>query len=441
MLSARFVKKSKGLSGILGAILLVSMVFAALQVQMVSAAAITINVSPANAPVGDIITITGINATAGAEVRIYVVGFLFFATTTANATGGYSVDVTVPVVPSDVYTLMALDVADGDTASTTFTVEPRITLSPNQGGYNSEVSIRGDGFQPYDTISILFDGVDVTPMPAPQTDFIGSFKSSFYLIQRPNGTYTVTAMDTWINSASANFTVVAKIFVWPKTSSSPAALAFVEGYGFDVSVNVTVRFGSVDVSPYPWLTTDGMGYFGVPFFVPEVPDGIYMLEAMDANGNSAYLQYIVPSPILTLTPSRVSTSSLVTARGYGFSQRAAILLYLEDVAMTSMIDLTMMSPGMTAKEDGTFEYSFIVPVTHPGVYTVNAYTMSGPHPTPLQLEASAPFMIVDNAAIDVEVNVGSTHFRGELVEFYVKTAFAGDLVNAKIDSARLYYSN
>lgn len=442
MLLESFSAKSGNFKRAMMIVALASMVSASLHVQTARADPITIEVIPTSAPVGSTVTITGINATAGATVRLYLIGMFFLATNTANGTGGYSINITVPAVPSDVYWITALDDVEGDTASTMFTVEPRIVLSPTQGGFESKVNVNGDGFERDSDITIFFDGNDVTPFPPPRSDPLGSFESSFTINSPyPNGTYIVEAFDFWGTVASAEFYVIPRIRVWPKTSGSPTSLAFVEGSGFAVSVNATLHFGSVDVSPYPWFMTDGSGSFQVPFFVPEVPNGIYTINATDVNGNTVLAQYVVPSPILMLTPSRVSGSSIVTARGIGFMYRSAILLYLEDITMTHLIDLMWMSPKLQVAEDGSFEYSFIVPVTEPGVYTVGAYVMLGGPPSDLQKEASAPLTIVDDTPIDIEVNVGSVHFRGEMAEFYVKTAFAGALVNAKIDAARLYYSN
>ncbi|HKZ94431.1 MAG TPA: hypothetical protein VJ249_07620 [Candidatus Bathyarchaeia archaeon] len=439
-MSLELLKKPVNCGRVFVLILLFSMI-AASNIQTAKADPITINVSPASAPVGTIVTVTGVNATAGAEVRIYLIGFLLLKTTTANETGGYSVNITVPAVPFGMYLIMALDVAEGDTASTTFTAEPIITLNPTMGGYNTQVFIRGDGFQGFSDITILFDGTDVTPSPTPQTDPIGSFETSFFVISAPNGTYTVTASDMWGNSASTEFNVVPRIMcVWPGASGSPSTLVVLDGFGFGSSVNITLRFGSVDFTPYPWMLTNFDGSFELPFFVPDVPDGIYTIEANDTDGNMAFLQFMVPSPILTLTPNRTSEASLVVARGIGFMPNARILLYLEDVAMTHLIDLMWMSPNLIVMDDGSFEYSFIVPVTEPGVYTVTAFMMLGA-PTDLKELASAPLTINDNSPIDMEVNVGAIHFRGEIAEFYVKTAFGGNLVNGKIDVAKLYYSS
>ncbi len=435
-----FPRKSANLKRVLMLISVVLIVASALRIPMGKADPISVSVSPANASVGTIISISGVNATAGAEVRVYL-WVIFLATTIANETGGYSLDVAVPAIPSGTYPIMAYDVAEGDTESAMFTVEPRILLTPTAGGYENEVFIRGDGFLDFDDITILFDGIDVTPFPMPQTDPLGSFESSFRVPSRPNGTYTVTASDTGVNSASAEFNVVSRIIcVWPGASGAQSSLAVIDGFGFGSSVNVTLYFGSVDVTPYPWYSTDWDGYFELPFFVPDVPDGFYTITANDTDGNVAALQFVVPSPILTLTPSRTSGSSLVTARGIGFMPNAPILLYLEDVTMTHLIDLMWMSSNLFVDIDGSFEYSFFVPAAKPGIYTVTVYIMLG-GPTDLREVASAPLTIFDNSPIDVEVNVGSIHFRGEMAEFYVKTAFGGNLINAKFASVRLYYSD
>jgi len=418
-----------------------SMLAAAFNIQTAKANPLTIEVSPTSAAVGDTITISGLDATPLGEVKIYFVGMIFIATTTANETGGYSISVTVPPVPTDTYPIMALDVASGDTQSTTFTVEPRILLTPSQGEWNTEVSVVGDGFSYDSNVTIMFDWIDVTPSTVPHTDFLGSFQANFWVPSIPNGTYTVTATDELGYSATTEFRVIPTLATGLRPSGAPSSLAFVSGYGFASDVNATLMFDSVDVTPYPYFTTSWDGSFSVLFFVPQVPDGIYTITATDDEGNSASLTFVVPSPLLTLSPNRTFESSVVTAMGWGFQPSAPVLLYLEDMTMTSMVDLLLMSPNLMTDVYGYFEYQFVVPITKPGVYSVSAYGISGPWSAEAEKLASAPLTVVEGQPLDLEVNVGSTHFRGELAEFYVKTAFDGNLVNAKIDKAKLYYSN
>ncbi len=417
------------------------MLAAALHVQTAKADPLTIEVSPTSAAVGDTITVSGLDATPLGEVKIYFVGMIFVATTTANETGGYSISFAVPPVPADTYPIMALDVASGDTMDTTFTVEPNILLTPSQGEWNTEVSLKGDGFSVDSDVTVMLDWIDVTPWPVPHTDFLGSFQASFLVPSIPNGTYIVTVTDGWGYSASAEFRVIPALATWLRPSGAPSSLAFVSGYGFAPDVNATLTFDTVDVTPYPYLTTNWDGSFSVPFFVPQVPDGIYTITATDDEGNSAFLTFVVPSPLLALTPNRTFESSVVTAIGWGFQPSAPVILYLEDMTMTSTVDLLWMSENLMADVYGYFEYQFVVPITKPGVYSVSAYAMSGPWSSEVERLASAPLTVVDGQPLDLEVNVGSTHFRGELAEFYVKTAFDGNLVDAKINKAMLYYSN
>jgi len=407
----------------------------------VKAAPLTIDVSPPSAQVGSTIVVSGTNATPNGEVGIYVMGFIFMATTTADETGNYSVNVTAPAVPTGSVTLVAIDVETGDTASAPFDVEPRITLTPAQGSCYDEITVRGDGFQSGSNITLDFDGADVTPYPEPQTDFLGSFETTFTVPLTPNGTYTVAAEDLWANSATAEFTVTPEVTLWPQSSGTPSALTIINGYGYAQSVNITAHFGSIDITPYPTYQTSPDGSLSMPFFVPQVENGTYTVNVSDAAGNWATAPFIVGSPILTLTPDKTSRSSVVTATGAGFPVRGSVLLYLEDITMTDIFDLMWSSRKLFPDENGAFEYSFIMPITNPGTYTVTAYLISGPSPSEPKKVASATLTVVDDSALNIERDVGSIHFIGEVAEFYATMSHNGQLVDANIDKATLYYSD
>ncbi len=353
------------------------MLTATLSIVSVSAAPITIVVSPTSGTVGSTVTVSGENASSNGEVRVYLEGFVFMATTTANATGGYSVNITMPAVPAFTFGITALDVTTGDTNSASFTVQPKIILTPEEGSYNDTVTVKGSGFQDVSLITLLFNGMNVTPSPPPLTDFLGSFEATFNVPSMPNGTYTVTA-DDGINNASELFTVIPEILLFPETSGPPSTFVMVTGTGFAPSVNVTIEFDAINVANYggivTWLDGSfGTGFFPAVFFVPEVPNGTYIVNATDETGNSATAPFTVPSPVMTLTPNITSGSSIITATGSGFPPNMPVLLYLEDVFLVDLIDLMAGGQALFADEYGSYEYSFIVPVAKPGVYTVAAY--------------------------------------------------------------------
>ncbi|MGQ9460810.1 MAG: hypothetical protein ACUVRA_06235 [Candidatus Bathyarchaeaceae archaeon] len=374
--------------------------------------AITVTVSPSSGTFGTTITVSGDNATADGEVRVYVsvifVAF-FAATTIANSTGGYSVNITVPAVPADTYHLLVLDVETGDTATTTFTVQPKIILAPEEGSCDDEVTVKGYGFRSGQLITITFDGNDVTPMPQPRAGDFGSFEAKFRVPSTPNGTYTITA-DDGVNSASALFTVIPKITLRP-TSGPSSTLVFVSGTGFGSSVAYSIHFDTINITMYTGfaVTTNPDGSFTQVFSVPDVPDGMYLVNATDETGNSATAPFWVPSPIMMLEPNTTFGSSIVTVSGLGFPPKSPVLIYFEDILVVNLLDLMTESEKLFADEYGSYEYSFVVPVTEPGVYTVRAYSLSEDGGLRIGEElASASLTIVENPTLeDIEEEVAS----------------------------------
>ncbi len=377
------------------------MIASALMMSPVRANPITVSVSPTSGTPGTSVLVSGDDATPYGEVRIYLSVFfvsLFMETTTADGAGMYSVNITVPAITSGSYSVLALDVTADDDASTPFTIETKIEIDPTEGSGNDQATVKGYGFNSVSLITLTFNGTDVTPWPQPQTNEFGSFTTTITIPNVPKGTYEVNASDGTYYALTA-YTVFPKVRLSP-TSGPPTTVALVGGTGFASSVAVSIEFGNINVTMYPPVPTDADGSFMQVFFVPEVPDGEYMVNATDETGNSATAQFLVPSPTLTLEPSTTTGNSIVTVRGSGFPPYQPILLYVEDNMVVSLIDLMVVSEAIYADEYGVYEYPFIVPVENPGIYKVVAYSAS----TGLGLQkgeeiASAPLTITENALL------------------------------------------
>jgi len=373
------------------------MLTTALSIVSVKASPITVAISPTSGPVGTPVTVSG-NATASGEVRVYFVN-LFAATTTANSTGGYSVNITVPTLPAGAWSISVLDVTTGDTATDMFTVQPKIILTPEEGSCNDEVTVKGYGFYSGRLITLMFDGIPLTPISRPVTDDFGSFEAKFTVPSMPNGTYNVQASDG-TNSASASFNMIPKITLSP-TSGPSVTIVSVNGTGFGSSVGYSIEFDTINVTAYGTTSTNPDGSFMQMFLVPDVPDGTYTVSATDDDGNSATAPFFVPSPVMTLEPSTTFSSSMVTAMGSGFPPNEPVLLYFEDTLVISLIDLMTESQALFVDEYGSYEYFFIVPVAKPGVYTVTAYRVSGDGGLVIGEElASASLTVVENPALE-----------------------------------------
>jgi len=265
------------------AVLVVVTLTPALFIVSVKASPITLTVSPTSGPVGATVTVSGSNATAEGEVRVYVAVFwfgFFAATTTANSTGGYSANFTVPAIPAGMYSIAVMDVETGDTNGTNFTIEPKIVLTPEEASCNDEVKVKGYGFDSETPINLTLDGTDVTPTPQPETGPFGSFETELSVPSVPSGTYNVTA-DDGVNQASASLTMTPKITIMP-TSGSPATLVLVNGTGFTPFVGLSIEFDAINVTMTPTFPTEADGSFIQLFLVPDVPDGTYTLKATPA---------------------------------------------------------------------------------------------------------------------------------------------------------------
>jgi len=402
-MSTKSFSKNSAYKRTLIAILVGMMLITTSTIVSVKASPITVTVSPTSGTFGTTVTVSGNDATAGGEVRVYfgIFFFAFFAArTTANSTGGYSVNITVPALSVGTYAISVLDVETGDMNTAWFDIQPTIVVTPEEGSSYDEIAVKGYGFSSGNLITLTFDGDDVTPTPQPETDDWGSFEAKFNVPPAPNGTYTVTAEDEGANSASADFTTIPKITLNP-TSGPPATLVFVNGTGFGSSVAYSIEFDAINVTMYGTISTDPDGSFMQIFLVPDVPDGTHRVKATDADGNSATASFLVPSPVMTLEPSTTFSSSMVTVKGSGFPPNEPALLYLEGTLVISLTDLMTESQSLFADEYGSYEYSFVVPIAKPGVYTVTAYSIPEGGGLVIGEElASSSLTIIENPAFE-----------------------------------------
>ena len=366
------------------ALLVIAISLMALPIVPIQANPITVAISPTSGTVGSTVTVSGSGATAGGEVRVYW-GDAFMDTTIADGTGVYSVDIVVPNNRAGPMDIRVRDVTTGNADHATFTVKSKIVLIPDKGSAwygGDKITVVGTGFGIHEfppprepwwapcNVTLEFNGVVWTNITS--TNWDGSFEARFYVPDTmPSGTYTVNATDDLGNSASAPFTVVPKIISWP-TSGSTATHVHVAGWGFAASKSVTVTFDGINVTIFSGLMTDPQGRFGNWFKVPDVPDGIFTITATDVDGNSASAPFVVPRPVMFLTPNVTVGSSIVTVTGLGFPSGPPVVVTINETASMDIVYTGMMLMQTFPDEYGSFEFSFVLPITKPGVYNVTA---------------------------------------------------------------------
>ena len=132
----------------------------------------------------------------------------------------------------------AIEIANASSPSTDVTIggsgtvtarfipalQSTISIGPSSGPPGTAVSITGSSFYPGSTVTISYDGNAVGSLAASAS---GSFSTSFTVPRLPNGTYAVSAVDSYGDSATAYF-VESTVPVQGAALNSTAAIAYVE---------------------------------------------------------------------------------------------------------------------------------------------------------------------------------------------------------------------
>lgn len=173
--------------------------------------------------------------------------------------------------------------------------------------------------------------------------------------------------------------------------------------------------------------TDANGNFSISVIIPEAVFGGHRIIAEGTGGTpTPRLHYgsagfsVVPS--LSAVKAVLAPGERIELRGRGFPASADTELNFEDVRQT-----TVVSSGL-----GSFSATIFAPQILGGTYTVRAIARSE------GVSADATIVVVEQGVLDVQASVGTLHFRGEVVDFFVLVTAKGAPTDATI-TATLWF--
>ena len=176
----------------------------------------SISLDKGGGAVGTTVTINGDGFRAGQTVTFTFSPYpeIDLGSVPATPVGECSYVFNIPESTGKEHKVTATDAA-GNTAQTTLSVIPTITLDPVSGAIGESVKATGTGFGYKSRFSIDFDGNQVK---TDNTDSNGSFDISFKVPDMELQTYNVTISDTEGNTAVIAFTINAgeASFVFPQ---------------------------------------------------------------------------------------------------------------------------------------------------------------------------------------------------------------------------------
>jgi len=269
----------------------------------------TITLSPSTGYVGDTVIISGTGFAANSPITFYFDSVIVTAvTSTTNANGSFpNTTFTIPSTSRGGHTIEARD-ASLNSATATFAVANKITVSPTSGAVGDTVTINGTGFAASSPITFYFD--DVSVGTATYTNLNGSFTNNTFTIPSTSrGSHTIKAQDASGNYAIATFTVAHKITITPTSGVSGISVT-VSGTGFGANRPITIKYNNNLVTTTPAsITTDANGSFSASFTVLASIAGTYKVDATDGT-NTASANFV------STTDATISQTTSEAAPGY-----------------------------------------------------------------------------------------------------------------------------
>ncbi|MFC1920294.1 IPT/TIG domain-containing protein [Chloroflexota bacterium] len=378
------------LTRILSLVAVISLVAAILPVTTVLAAEL-LYVYPDNGEIGTDIEVYGTGFIASYEYDLYfaseraslgeeidedVLNYEFLGTVTIDTdqtfTGAYfevpswleDGDEDEKVMGGTYYIYVTLENYEVIVERAEFTVEAVASvtsISPSSGIVGTSVEIDGEGYDSSESLTVEYDGVSVSIAGGDtSTDSNGDFDNTkIFIPQSTAGTHTITVSGDDSDLADDITFTVTPDFTFSPASGAPGTAIIANGTGFGDEVTVTIFF---DTSIVAQLSTDDDGSFTESFNAPVLSEGIYVIEALDANSNSDNEDFSIGAATLTLDRNEGNIGSTVTVTGSGFIASTEVTIIFEGTDVK------------TAKSDasGNLNTSFIVPALTVGDYGVSA---------------------------------------------------------------------
>ncbi len=243
---------------------------------------ITLSIDRTSGVVDTVVSVTGTYATPEGSILIRWDG-TEMETITAELDGTYSYDLIVPASVTGDHTITVEDVESTNTATQTFTVEPKIVLTPEDGLVGDSVTVTGTGFSGVSQVDVYFD-IDKDGLPDTEelmlddvpTDEFGSLEASFNVPWVSTaGNYPITAVDNEGETDDATFTVLFVMYTrsdeyfqgdYPSFFIDVADVNGAPVEGVEVVVKIFDPAGFLQYKGITFTTDDGTVPYDLQFF-------------------------------------------------------------------------------------------------------------------------------------------------------------------------------
>lgn len=334
----------------------------------------SITLVPASGHVGDSVTVTGANYPPGSLVTATYDGSPFTLGPPGPSTDGSGnvpsgTTFSLPASISGAHTVWVS--AGGRSAAATFTVSPRVWLSPTSGVAGSTDTITGSGFAPGSAITAAVGGTSVA-LADGSSDASGSVSATFTVPDQPPGAHDVVATDGAGNSASAVYSTDTPLLSLSVTSGHVGDSVQITGSGFPENAAVSATYDGAARPLYGSATTDASGAIpeGLAFTVPASTAGAHTVQL--AVGAGSVSATFTVTPQITLAPATGVVGSADSISGTGFAASSTISAELGAAI------ITLGAPTSTDSAGSFSGASYTVPAAPAGAETVQVSDSASP---------------------------------------------------------------
>ena len=327
----------------------------------------TIQLSPTSGPQGTSVTVTGSGFAPSSPITVNYGSTTVSSSSSTTSSGAFQVTFTVPASAGS-QTVTATD-SYGNTARATFGVStPSMSANPTSGPIGTQVTLTGNGFAPSASVSITFGTTKLST--SCNSTSAGGLSCTFTVPRSLTGSQTVTATDSYGNTASSSFTVTAPTLSLNPSTGPIGTSVTATGNGYPASASVTIAFNGAAQPTSPSTCVIGIsGALNCSFNVPSSPAGAQRVVATDSSGNTANATFTVTAPTLSLSINSGIVGQSVTITGNGFLASSSIALLYDGTPLSESIPPTNAA--------GYFQGTLTVPASSAGPHTVTATDAAG----------------------------------------------------------------
>jgi hypothetical protein len=357
----------------------------------------TMSISTAKGGAGTYFSLTGNGWRPNDNVGI-IIDTSDFCNIQSNSSGSIATVCQVPSAKGGAHTLFGEQDSNSIiSASTTFTITPRVTYNPSPAvSPGGTVFLEAGAFAPSSALTVTLSGVtgNLTTNPAsPTSDTNGNIGSLTVTIPTTAtvGTGTLTITDASSDKATTKVFIYKPTATAGVTSTSPSQYVLFSGSGFAPNLGVGIYFNGVSTGPgVCTITADNSGSFASYCGIPTVPAGTYPLVFEQNNGQVSVTKSMKIVPIIYNNiqyPDVTAGANVTLPTLYGFSASTTLKATLSGVTGNlttnpaspttdtngSLSSLVITIPASVSKGNHTLTIS---DGTHTATATITVYAPS-----------------------------------------------------------------